>query len=68
MTLRPIVTPAFMVNYSQDLSVDPARELSVNYRLSRVLYLRAGVARDRQAVGGFNDEYSLDLKCRFEYR
>lgn len=68
MTLRPIVTPAFLVNYSQDLSVDPARELSVNYRLSRVLYLRAGVARDRQAVGGFNDEYSLDLKCRFEYR
>jgi hypothetical protein len=68
MTLRPIVTPAFMVNYSQDLSVDPARELSVNYRLSRVLYLRAGIARDRQAVGGFNDEYSLDLKCRFEYR
>lgn len=68
MTLRPVVTPAFLVNYSQDLSVDPARELSINYRLSRFLFLRAGVARDRQAAGGFNDEYSLDLKCRFEYR
>jgi hypothetical protein len=67
MTLRPVVTPAFLVNYSQDLAVDPSRELSVNYRLSRVLFLRAGVLRDRQAAGGFNDEYSLDLKCRFEY-
>jgi hypothetical protein len=67
MTLRPIVTPAFLVDYSQDLSLDPARELSVNYRLSRFLFLRAGIARDRLTAGGFNEEYSLDLKCRFEY-
>ncbi len=67
LTLHPVVTSAFLVNYSQDLAVDPARELSVNYRLSRFLYLRAGIARDRQSAGGFNEEYSLDLKCRFEY-
>jgi autotransporter translocation and assembly factor TamB len=67
VTWRPIVTPVFQINYAQDLTLDPEVDLSMNYRLSRVLYLRAGVARDRQSAGGFNDEYSLDLKCRFEY-
>lgn len=67
LTWRPVVTPSFQVNYAQELALDPEMDLSVNYRLSRVLYLRAGVARDRRAAGSFSDEYSLDLKCRFEY-
>ena len=57
----------FLVNYSQDLALDPELDLSIHYRLSRVLYLRAGLGRDRRGAGGFDDEYSLDLKCRFEY-
>ncbi|MFH1144114.1 MAG: translocation/assembly module TamB domain-containing protein [Candidatus Eisenbacteria bacterium] len=67
VTLRPIVTPAFLVNYSQDLALDPARELSMNYRLSRGFYLRAGIARDRESPGVFSEEYSLDLRYRIEY-
>lgn len=67
LTWRPVVTPVFQVNYAQELALDPEMDLSVHYRLSGFLYLRTGVARDRQAAGGYNDEYSLDLKCRFEY-
>ncbi len=67
VSVRPVITPAFTGNYSQELSLDPAWELSLYYRLSRMLYLRAGVARDRQGTANFDDEYSLDLKCRFEY-
>jgi len=67
VTLRPVVTPAFLVHYSQDLALDPERELSMNYRLSRGFYLRAGVARDRASSGAFSEEYSLDLRCRIEY-
>jgi len=52
LTWRPVVTPAFQVKYSQDLTLDPEVDLSFNYRLSRVLYLRAGVARDRQNAAG----------------
>jgi TamB, inner membrane protein subunit of TAM complex len=67
VSVRPVITPAFTGNYTQELSLDPAWELSLYYRLSRMLYLRAGVARDREGTTGYNDEYSLDLKCRFEY-
>jgi len=67
LSWRPIVTPAFLVNYTQDLALDPELDLSFLYRLSRVLFLRAALARDRSGAGGFSDEYSLDLKCRFEY-
>jgi hypothetical protein len=62
VTLRPVVTPEFLVHYSQELALDPARELSMNYRLGRGLYLRAGIARDRESSGAFSEEYSLDLR------
>jgi autotransporter translocation and assembly factor TamB len=67
VTVRPVLTSQVMVNYSQDLTFDPARELSMHYRLQRGLYLRAGIARDRQSSGAFSEEYSLDLRYRFEY-
>jgi hypothetical protein len=67
VTLRPVVTPEFLVHYSQELALDPARELSMNYRLGRGLYLRAGIARDRESSGAFSEEYSLDLRYRIEY-
>jgi len=54
-------------DYSQELSLDPAWDFSLHYRLSRILYLRAGVANDPERAGPFIDEYSLDLKFRFEY-
>ncbi|MCK4415195.1 MAG: translocation/assembly module TamB domain-containing protein [Candidatus Eisenbacteria sp.] len=67
VTVRPVMTSAVMVNYSQDLTFDPARELSMHYRLQRGFYLRAGIARDREGPDAFSEEYSLDLRYRFEY-
>ena len=67
LTLRPVITPQFLMHYSQELALDPEREVSMNYRLGRGLYLRAGLARDRATSGAFNEEYSLDLRYRIEY-
>jgi hypothetical protein len=67
VTLRPVVMPGFMLNYSQDIAADPAGELLLDYRLSRMLFLRGGLYRQREGSGGLIDEYGLDLHCRFGY-
>lgn len=67
VTVRPIVRPGFMVNYSQDLALDPSGELLFNYRLTRALYLHGGLFRHREGSGDLIDEYGLDLKFRFRY-
>lgn len=67
LSVRPMISPGITGNYSQELSLDPAWDFSLHYRLSRILYLRAGVANDPERAGPFIDEYSLDLKFRFEY-
>lgn len=67
LSVRPMISRGITGNYSQELSLDPAWDFSLHYRLSRILYLRAGVANDPERAGPFIDEYSLDLKFRFEY-
>ncbi len=67
LSVRPMISPGITGSYSQELSLDPAWDFSLHYRLSRILYLRAGVANDPERTGPFIDEYSLDLKFRFEY-
>ncbi|MBD3236076.1 MAG: hypothetical protein GF330_05190 [Candidatus Eisenbacteria bacterium] len=67
VTVRPIVRPGFMVNYAQDLALDPSGELLINYRLTRALYLRGGLFRYREGSGDLIDEYGLDLRFRFSY-
>jgi len=67
LSVRPMISRGITGDYSQELSLDPAWDFSLHYRLSRILYLRAGVANDPERAGPFIDEYSLDLKFRFEY-
>jgi hypothetical protein len=63
---RSIFSHEIMGRYSQEFYRGRDWELSLDYRLSRILYLRAGVVHDPDRVGEEN-EYQMDLKCRFEF-
>jgi autotransporter translocation and assembly factor TamB len=67
LSVRPVLSSAVTVDYTRELYRDPAWEASLYYRLSRLLYLRAGVEHTRSGATGFDDEYSVDLRFRFEY-
>ncbi len=65
--LQQMITPQLTGNYTLGVYEGTNWELSLQYRLSRILYLRAGMVRDRESRPGYNDIYSLDLRCYFEY-
>jgi len=68
INLRPIVRPQWSVNYAQELSDDPGREVGVRYRLSNLLFLTGSFERRLTGLEGVpRDNYSLDLKVRVEY-
>jgi len=58
------LTPGVTVSYSQELGAS-GNELSVEYRLGRLLFLRGEVAR-RQATE-LREEYGIDLRLWHEY-
>lgn len=58
------LTPDVTVSYSQELGAS-GNELSVEYRLGRLLFLRGEVAR-RQATE-LREEYGIDLRLWHEY-
>jgi autotransporter translocation and assembly factor TamB len=65
--IQPILSPQFSLNYAQELSSAPAQEVTMHYRLSNILYLKAGVLREPIQGGHADEEYNLDLKFRIEY-
>lgn len=67
INVRPIVQPQWSLNYSQELTSDPWREVSLNYRLSNLLFLNAAMDRREMEDRLPQETYSLDLKLRIEY-
>ncbi len=67
INVRPIVQPQWSLNYSQELTSDPWREVSLNYRLSNRLFLNAAMDRREMEDRLPQDTYSLDLRLRIEY-
>ncbi len=65
--LQQMITPEITGNYAQEIYQGTDWEIYLSYRLSRILYLRAGIAHERVEPRGFNEEYNLDLKLRFDY-
>jgi autotransporter translocation and assembly factor TamB len=61
------LAPGVLLEYSQGLSVDPDQEIAVEYHISRNLYLRGGVLREKILKDTLGDEYNLDFKFKFEY-
>jgi len=67
VSFQQMITPEITGNYTRQVYHGADWELSLHYRLSRLLYLRAGIVYENEAPRGLNEEYNLDLKCRFEY-
>ena len=67
VSLQQVITSEITGEYSRQLAEEADWELFLQYRLSRLLYLRAGMTRDPDNDAGETDEYHLDLKCWFEY-
>lgn len=67
VNVRPIVEPQWSLNYAQELSASPGREVSLNYRLSNLFFVNAGVERKKNETNLPQDTYNLDLKFRIEY-
>jgi hypothetical protein len=67
LVIQPVVSSQFSVNYAQQLSFSPTQEVTLHYRLSDFLFLKAGMLHERVQDGTENEEYNLDLKFRIEY-
>jgi hypothetical protein len=69
INVTPIVQAQWSLNYAQDLSASPGRQVSLHYRLSNLFFINATVDRDSKTgtEAAPADRYSLDLKYRIEY-
>jgi hypothetical protein len=67
LVIQPLVSSQFNVNYAQQLSFSPTQEVTLHYRLSDFLFLKAGMLYERVQDGADSEEYNLDLKFRVEY-
>jgi len=67
IVIQPILKPQFGLNYAQGLTSSAAQEVTMYYRLSNILYLKAGVLRESIQGGYSDEEYNLDLRFRIEY-
>jgi len=56
-----------LVEYAQGLSLESGQEIALEYRVSRNLFLRGGVVREKMLEETIGDEYNLDLKFKIEY-
>lgn len=65
--LGKYITPALYFRYSQGLVRTSERDVSIEYRLSELLFLRGGVVSRDRLAGRDRDEYSLDLRLKYEY-
>ena len=65
--LGKYVTPELYLRYSQGLVRPGGRDVSIEYRLSKLLFLRGGVASKDRLTGRDKDEYTLDLRLKYEY-
>jgi len=65
--LGKYITPALYLRYSQGLTRTSGRDVSVEYSLSNLLFLRGGVVSRDRFTGRERDEYSLDLRLKYEY-
>jgi|GEM_PF-5594801 len=61
------ITPEIYLRYSQGLTKTSERDVSVEYRLSELFFLRGEVVSRDRLVGRERDEYNLDLKLKYEY-
>ena len=65
--LGKYITPELYLRYSQGLTRTSERDVSVEYRLSDLLFLRGGVVSRDRFTGRERDEYNLDLRLKYEY-
>ena len=65
--LGKYITPELYLRYSQGLTRTSGRDVSVEYSLSNLLFLRGGVVSRDRFTGRERDEYSLDLRLKYEY-
>jgi translocation and assembly module TamB len=65
--LGKYVTPELYLRYSQGLLKTSERDVSIEYRLSELLFLRGGVISKDRLTGKDRDEYTLDLRLKYEY-
>lgn len=65
--LGKYITPELYLRYSQGLTRTSERDVSVEYRLSELLFLRGGVTSRDRFTGREKDEYNLDLRLKYEY-
>ena len=65
--LGKYVTPEVYLRYSQGLVRSSERDVSIEYRLSELLFLRGGVVSKDRLTGKDKDEYTLDLRLKYEY-
>ncbi|MCX5801175.1 MAG: translocation/assembly module TamB domain-containing protein [Candidatus Eisenbacteria bacterium] len=65
--LGKYITPEIYLRYSQGLTKMSGRDVSVEYRLSSLLFLRGGVSSRDRFAGRERDEYNLDLRLKYEY-
>jgi autotransporter translocation and assembly factor TamB len=65
--LGKYVTPELYLRYSQGLVKTSERDVSIEYRLSELLFLRGGVISKDRLTGKDRDEYTLDLRLKYEY-
>ncbi len=65
--LGKYVTPGIYLRYSQGLVKTSERDVSIEYRLSELLFLRGGVISKDRLTGKDRDEYTLDLRLKYEY-
>ncbi|UCF77674.1 MAG: translocation/assembly module TamB domain-containing protein [Candidatus Eiseniibacteriota bacterium] len=61
------ITPELYLRYSQGLTRTSERDVSVEYRLSELLFLRGEVVSRDRFTGSERDKYNLDLKLKYEY-
>ncbi|MFN8548960.1 MAG: translocation/assembly module TamB domain-containing protein [Candidatus Eisenbacteria bacterium] len=67
ISIRPISTRQWNVNYTQEL-VDKAKQsVNVNYRLGNLWFLNASYQKDFEGQGSLNETFDLDLRFRLEY-
>jgi hypothetical protein len=62
------LTDELTIGYTTNVSRTPDQELSIEARLSNVLFLRGGVVREQLGTtGDVGGKYNLDLQLKFEY-
>lgn len=65
--VRPIVGRQWSVAFTQEIVATARPQISVNYRLSNLLFLNAATGEDRTNAAEPEDTYTLDLRFRVEY-